>query len=154
VNFNNITKMMSDVNPSVLERYTGPGGLERIARDRALELSGTRVPEFEAYNNFVTITVPNISDTIRQAYGTSITPEIFNILKKMANPISWKNSPALATQQWEQLQKEMQQRKQILGKFVGVSQHLPEAPSEIGGDGQKASSKQSVADLVKQFRGQ
>jgi hypothetical protein len=132
VNFNNITKMMNDVSPSVLERYTGPAGVARIARDRSLELSGTRVPEFEAYNNFVNVTVPNISDTIRQAYGTSITPEIFNVLKKMSNPISWKNSPSLAIQQWEQLQKEMQQRKQVLGKFVGISQQLPEATSEEG----------------------
>lgn len=157
VNFNNIVKTIGDVNPAVFERYTGPEGLGRMGRDRALELAGTPVPEFEAYNNFTQITVPTIADTIRQAYGTSIDPKIFNILKRMSNPITWKNSPALAVSEWNTLNSLMHERRQVLSRYVGLStaqqeQLAPIVPPKE--EPKREIAQKSVEDLVKQFRGQ
>lgn len=172
LNFQTINQIMSGVNPQMLAYYTAPKGvgLARLVADRTKALAGSTAPLYENYNNFIRVTVPTLADKIRQAYGTSITPEIFNVLKNLSNPVNWKNNPDLAISQWNKLTQLMREQGNIYNKAIGApisetftgqrGQQLPGQQIDVSGTGHTLAEFQQVAreenvpvqELVERFK--
>lgn len=131
LNFQTINQIIGGVDPSMLSFYAGPVGLKNIAEDRSASLAGAVIPRFQKYNSFVTEVVPTLADKIRQAYGTSITPEIFNILKRVSNPINWKDNPSLAIANWNKLKQLMSEQGGIYNRALGAPISTQAAPGVL-----------------------
>lgn len=132
LNFQTINQIIGGVDPNMIEFYSAPKGVgqARIAADRALSVKGTVIPRFQNYNSFIRITVPTLADKIRQAYGTSITPEMFRILKNVSNPINWKDNPSLAIASWNKLSQLMQEQGGVYNQALGAPVKVQVAPPQ------------------------
>lgn len=100
----NLDKTRQSINPDDLVRYSGLKGTGNWLRDSFQSAMGNTSPEYQAHQDAMTASNLMI-DQMRQFYGDSIQPAAMDRLKHLANPSTWYKDPKVAKQQWEQLNK-------------------------------------------------
>jgi hypothetical protein len=130
----NIQKTMDEMNPDNVQYYSGVEGAAQLKADQAKALAGTTTPQYEKYNNFVKVQVPILADQIRQFYGTSIQPSMYENLQNLINPVSWNTNPQLALSHFNAL-------KELMAKEMATYQDTLNAPIKPFEGGNKANPK-------------
>ncbi|MGB1309579.1 MAG: hypothetical protein ACPG47_00130 [Leucothrix sp.] len=90
-------------------------------------------PDFQKYYTFVNTRGPILANEMKRAFGAASTDTEKKLMEELANPVTWKNNPALATQQFQALADSLAANEQAISK----------SPAQV----QTALSQQAAAPL-------
>ena len=100
----NIHKTLSMIDSKALTQYSGIPGSAKQKAEEARAALGYESKDYAKYQRSL-IAADTLAKQVRQFYGDSIQPAMEEKLNRLTNPSSWRTSPKLAEQNFNQFKK-------------------------------------------------